>query len=61
MRTCKNCGSEMNEGYKLKINNTLLLPSISIVKDGFSNNMKAAVCPDCGEVSLYIESVDKVK
>ena len=25
------------------------------------DRLKAAVCPECGEVSLYIENMDKLK
>jgi RNase P subunit RPR2 len=61
MRVCKNCGSEMVEGYKVKINNATILANMSIAKKGFSEKPTVAVCPDCGEISLYIENIDKVK
>ena len=61
MRICKNCGSEMIEGYKVKINTSTLFADMSIVKKGFKRQPTVAVCPDCGEISLYIENVHKVK
>lgn len=61
MRVCKNCGSTMVEGYKVKINNTTLFANMTIAKKGFSEKPAVAVCPDCGEISLYIEKIDKVK
>ncbi|SHH20177.1 hypothetical protein [Clostridium grantii] len=61
MRVCKNCESKMVEGYKMKINTTTLFADMTIAKKGFSEKPTVAVCPICGEISLYIEKIDKVK
>lgn len=54
MRICKQCQSPMNEGYSLKVN-TYGMVQIE-KKQAKSDYIKAAICPSCGEISLYIEN-----
>ena len=59
MRDCIRCGSEMMEDLDIKVD--MQGYGIRITKLGiFSGTIekpKAAVCPKCGEISLYIENV----
>ncbi|MFQ6871917.1 nucleic acid-binding protein [Romboutsia timonensis] len=63
MRTCKQCDSEMVNGFDIKVDGTSY--GIKITKNStiFSERIekpKVAICPKCGEVSLYIEKLDKI-
>lgn len=68
MRKCLRCQHEMIEDYGLKIESVILagIAPVKLSKEQgvFSDAIeviKAAVCPACGEVSLYIEQLDKIK
>ena len=70
MRKCVRCGAEMKEncgieiagGYKgdpyiiLTNNENKLLGLFG----GGVGTPKAAICPNCGEVSIYLEDVSKL-
>ena len=62
MRECIRCKTEMVEG--LNIRDSGQFTSIIINTPGvFGKNLgkvKAAVCPNCGEISLYLEDTDKL-
>lgn len=63
MRTCKQCDSEIVNGFDIKVDGTSY--GIKITKNStiFSERIekpKVAICPKCGEVSLYIEKLDKI-
>lgn len=67
MRKCLRCQSEMIEDHGLKIENILMAGVASVrlsrgqgVTSDSLEKIKAAVCPVCGEVSLYIEKLDKI-
>lgn len=67
MRKCVRCGSEMKEGYGLKIESIFaglapirLSKNVGTLSDGLEK-VKVAVCPECGELSIYIENSDKFK
>ncbi len=61
MRKCLRCGEEMTEGFVLMQEFAVLL-EIKLADDENSLNkfgaLRAAVCPACGEVSLYSENKD---
>lgn len=66
-RKCIRCGTEMKEGYGLKIDNLVMAGMAPVhlskgqgVMSGTLEKIKAAVCPECGEISLYIEKTDKL-
>lgn len=67
MRRCIRCGSEMKEGYGLKVESALAGIASVKLSDGvgaWSNGLekvKVAVCPKCGEVSIYIEELSLLK
>ena len=63
MRTCKQCDSEMVNGFDIKDDGASY--GIKITKNSaiFAERIekpKVAICPKCGEVSLYIEKLDKI-
>ena len=50
MRKCLRCGAEMEEGFKLSggFGNV-------VRRHGKAAYPKAAVCPECGEVAIYLD------
>ena len=67
MRKCIRCQSEMIEGYGLKVCNVLtgvaqvsLSKSTNVLSDSLEK-VNVAVCPCCGEISIYVENTDKLK
>ena len=60
MRLCIRCGSEMKENCAIKIEGA----GYGIVMSSDENKLlggrigkpKVAICPNCGEVSIYIEN-----
>jgi len=65
MRKCIRCGSEMKEGCAIKIENSGLGIIMSVDENklfgGRIGYPKVAICPKCGEVSIYVEELDKLK
>lgn len=66
MRKCLRCETEMKEGFGLKIENLLagvgpvfLSDGQKLLSDGIEK-VKVAVCPSCGELSIYVEKIDKL-
>lgn len=63
MRKCIRCQNEMVENLDIKVDSHGF--GIKITKKGvFGNTIqkpKVAVCPYCGEVSLYLEDTSKLK
>ena len=65
MRKCIRCGSEMKENCAIKIKGA----GYGIVMSSDENKLfggrmgepKVAICPACGEVSIYVEDLDKLK
>ena len=64
MRKCIRCGEEMVENCDIKIEGgaygIILANSTSRLFSGRIGKPKVAVCPKCGEVSIYIEEVSKL-
>lgn len=59
MRICKQCGAKMEEGYIIKVT-SYGTPHIEKGSVGFPSKMgtkggeiQAALCPECGEISMY--------
>lgn len=66
MRKCLRCDEEMIEDYMLKTENFTAQASVQLAKGSglFSDTkgkIKAAVCPTCGEISIFFERLDKIK
>ncbi len=61
MRKCIRCGAEMKEGFAFTGGggNVLRAKGISLK----AVYPKAALCPECGEVSIYVEgdALEKLK
>lgn len=64
MRKCLRCGTEMTEGFTL-MQELSVIQSIALADSDNSFNkfgdLRAAVCPKCGEVSLYTENDELVE
>lgn len=63
MRICAQCKNEMIEGFDIKVQGGV--SGIKITKDGslFAKRFgkpKVAICPKCGEISLYIENLNNL-
>ena len=66
MRKCIRCDSIMKENYAIKLegggkSTTITLDENQPFKFKKSIQPKAAICPQCGEVSIYIEDVSKLQ
>ena len=60
MRYCVRCNTEMVENYKLNVQGKLYGVNVT---HGDANKslkkaeeIKVAICPKCGEISLYVET-----
>lgn len=63
MRACARCCIEMIEGFDIKVVGGAYGIKISRSKSIFSKRIakpKVAICPQCGEVSLYIDNVKAI-
>ena len=63
MRMCKQCNNKMTTGFDIKVENGAY--GIKIAKDDslFAKRLdkpKVAICPNCGEISLYIENPNQI-
>lgn len=61
MRKCTRCDTIMNEQFNLMISGKDYGLVISKGSSLFSKKIstpKIAICPNCGEISLYIDTVD---
>lgn len=66
MRKCLRCNEIMVGDYMLKTENFTAQASVVLGKGSgvFSSNkgkIKAAVCPNCGEISIFFDKLDKIK
>ena len=65
MRKCLRCGTEMVEDWRIRPERGDAC-YISDGNDGFlrgkerSGQLKAAICPQCGEVSVYVDDPNTV-
>lgn len=65
MRTCLRCGAQMKEGCTIKVEGSgygiVMSTAEKAVFKGRIGRPNVAICPQCGEVSIYIDDVDKLK
>lgn len=65
MRKCLRCGLEMKENCAIKIEGTgygiVLSSDENKLFRGRMGKPKVAICSECGEVSIYLEDLDKLK
>lgn len=62
MRVFKHCNSNMIEGFDVKVEGGGYGIKISKGDGIFAKRLekpKVAICPKCGEISLYIENIDE--
>lgn len=63
MRTCYRCSIEMIEGFDIKVEGGGYGIKISDGTGIFAKRIekpKVAICPECGEISLYIENINDI-
>ena len=65
MRKCLRCGAERKENCDLRVQGAgygvVLSTDESKLFGDRIGKPKVAVCPQCGEISLYIEDVEKLR
>ena len=65
MRKCLRCGAEMKENCDLRVQGAcygvVLSTDESKLFGGRIGKPKVAVCPQCGEISLYLDDVEKLR
>ena len=64
MRKCIRCGADMVEGCAIRQSDNACGIVIMDSDRLFAKTIgkpKAAVCPECGEVSIYLENLDRLK
>lgn len=65
MRKCIRCGNEMREDCAIRIEGggygIILSSDENKLFGGRMGKPKVAICPVCGEVSLYLPDVEKLK
>ena len=65
MRKCLRCGAEMTENCDLRVQGAgygvVLSTDESKLFGGRIGKPKVAVCPQCGEISLYLDDVEKLR
>lgn len=64
MRKCIRCGAEMKEKCNIKVQGTgygiVLSSDETKLLGGRMGSPKVAICPSCGEVSIYLEDIDRL-
>ncbi len=63
MRICKQCNNKMVEGFDIKVENGAYGIKIANSDSLFAKRLgkpKVAICPKCGEISLYIENPEQI-
>ncbi|MBP3414815.1 MAG: nucleic acid-binding protein [Clostridia bacterium] len=65
MRKCIRCGEEMKEGCAIRVEGAgygIVMSTNEKAKiKGRIGIPKVAICPKCGEVSIYVENVEKLQ
>ena len=65
MRKCIRCGSEMKENCAIKVEGMAYGIVMSTDSDkifgGRIGEPRVAICPKCGEVSIYVDNPEELK
>jgi len=63
MRICQRCQCEMIEGFDIKVEGAGYGIKIAKGTGIFAERLekpKVAICPKCGEISLYVDNIDQI-
>ncbi|MEG0176559.1 nucleic acid-binding protein [Anaerorhabdus sp.] len=63
MRKCVRCQTEMIENFDIKVQGAGYGVTIADSEKVFADRIgkpKVAICPQCGEISFYIENPEKL-
>ena len=64
MRKCLRCGTEMKENCAIKVEGAgygiIMSSDENKLFGGRIGKPKVAICPKCGEVSVYVENIGKL-
>ena len=63
MRACHRCNKDMLEGFDIKVEGAGYGIKVSSGEGMFAKRIekpKVAICPECGEVSIYVSNVGEV-
>lgn len=63
MKICPQCQTEMMEGFGIKVERAGYGITISKGTGILAKRLekpKVAICPKCGEISMYVENLDDV-
>ena len=64
MRKCCRCQSDMVDGFDIKVQGGgygITIASSTGILAKRIEKPKVAICPQCGEISLYIENLNEIK
>ena len=65
MRNCVRCGTKMIDNCGIKVKGASYGIVITVDRDklftGRIGEPRVAICPKCGEISIYIEDVSKLQ
>ena len=65
MRKCIRCGAEMQENCDIRVQGAgygvVLSSDEARLFGGRMGKPAVAICPECGEVSIYLENLEKLK
>lgn len=64
MRKCEKCGTVMRADLRLKVNGGgygIVVDVDEKPKTTTIDDVKVAVCPECGQTEMYLEDLTKLK
>lgn len=64
MRKCEKCGTVMRADLRLKVNSGgygIVVDVDEKQKTTTIDDVKVAVCPECGQTEMYLEDLTKLK
>ena len=64
MRKCEKCGTVMRADLRLKVNGGgygIVVDVDEKQKTTTIDDVKVAVCPECGQTEMYLEDLTKLK
>ena len=64
MRKCEKCGANMKSDLRLKVNGGgygIVVRVDEKQKATIIDDVKVAVCPECGNIEMYLENLTNLK